>query len=168
MNNTQVPISYITITGLPDTESKFPPDKTVNIIKDFQQQHYTDHTTIYSVINTLQKNLNLPIIKTPLPNLFFSDAQSFNDFLMNNRNDHAVFYQSTLQIAQALVNQDYGVTPTLINFNENIMQSVATFDYLAINRFIQQEVTIHNAFMRYLDILLDTMSRTPIPLAGGD
>jgi hypothetical protein len=168
MSNTQSPVSYITITGLPDTESKFPPDKIVNIIKDFQQQHYTDHSTIYSVINTLQKNLNIPIMKTPLPNLFFSDAQSFNDFLMNNRSDHAVFYKSTLQIAQALIDQGYGVTPTLINFNENILQSAANFDYLTINRFIQQEVVIHNAFMRYLDILLDTMSRTPIPSAGGD
>jgi len=167
MSNQTTPVSYITITGLPDLQSKFPENKIVNILNNFQQQHYTDHSTIYSVINNLYSSLNMPQIQVPLPNLFFNDAPSFNIFLTNNRTDHALFYQATTQIAKELVTKGYGVTPTLINFNENLVQSTNEYDYLVIDKFIRQEVTIHNSFMRYLEILIYTLNRTPIPLAGG-
>jgi hypothetical protein len=167
MSNQTTPVSYITITGLPDIQSRFPENKTINILNDFQQQHYTDHSTIYSVINNLHKSLNMPQIQVPIPNLFFNDAPSFNIFLTNNRTDHALFYQATTQIAQELVTKGYGVTPTLINFNENLIQSTNEYDYLTIDKFMRQEVSIHNAFMRYLEILIDTLNKTPIPLAGG-
>jgi len=162
----KAPVSYITITGLPDKESKFPEDKIAAIIRDFQQQHYTDHSTIYSIINNLYQSLGMPQIKVPIPNLFFSDAPSFNNFLFNNKTDHALFYQSTTTIAQQLVNKGYGITPTLINYNENLVQTTNTYDYSILNKFVNQEVIIHNAFMRYLGILVDTLNRQPIPLAG--
>jgi hypothetical protein len=155
--------SFITISALPPLSAGFTEDKISQIGRDFQNQHYTDHMSIYSVINSLYEGLGLKPIQIGLPNLFFSDTPSFNNFLQENRNEHAIFYEASNIIAETLVNQGYGVTPTLINFEENPIMSVNELNFDNLNRFIMQEYNIHRIYMRYLNILLATLNKTNVP-----
>jgi len=154
---------FITIYALPLT---FPKDKTVAIINDFQRQHYNDHAMFYQTLGGIMKALNIGAIEMSLPNLFFSDTPSWNEFLSNNYADHIKFYEISNQIAEAMVKNDYGKIPILINFMTNPVQS-GEYNMENVNRFMLEEYNIHRMYVRYLNILIDNLNNATVPLAGG-
>ncbi len=158
---------YLTTYSLPPIASHFNELQMTKIVSDFQQQHYNDHAMYYQVLSGFTKALNLGVVQMSLPNLFFSDTPSFNNFLYNNNNDHSKFYLISNEIAKALATQGYGKLPIVLNFMGNSVASVDKYDFNNANKFMLEEYNIHRMFTRYLNILTDTLNNQNIPLAGG-
>jgi hypothetical protein len=136
---------------------------------NFVQQHYIDHQTFGSIINSLNNSLkvsNPTYYYSAYSTLTFNDKDTFNVFLEANEEEHSLFYKSSNNIAELLVKQGYGIQPTVLNFWQNPMLKVDKFDFNTLNQFMYTEYQIHLQLTRYFNILLATFSNQPIPKAG--
>jgi hypothetical protein len=139
------------------------------IAENFVQQHYIDHQTFGSIINSLNNSLkvsNPTYFYSAYSTLTFNDKNTFNVFLEANEEEHSLFYKSSNNIAEQLVKQGYGVQPTVLSFWQNPMLKVDKFDFNTLNQFMFMEYQIHLQLTRYFNILLDTFNNQPIPKAG--
>lgn len=159
--------TYINIYALPQISATPNEEVITNILNDWQKQHYTDHMSIYSTLNSLATNLNLSPLQEQTNALFFSDVETFNNFLTLNNTDHEVFYKVGYNINKALIEGGYGISPVIISNYLNPVQSTASFDYGIVNNFLMHEYQIHRSFARYLNILLAKLQGQPIQPVGG-
>jgi hypothetical protein len=167
MNSIQSNITSYSIPTLPS--AGVGQSGEITIATNFIQQHYMDHQVFGNVLDTISNSLN--ISSTPYYSAYgtltFDNKDTFNIFLQANNSDHALFYKLSNNIAEQLVQQGYGVQPTVLSFWQNPMLKIDKFDVNTLNHFMMNEYQIHLDLARYFNILLATFNKQTIPKAGG-
>jgi len=142
--------SYIVSFSIPTV---FDEERQKMFLRQWQIQHSQDHQNFFSLLESLQNQLNLPAFEMNYFNIWFEpgDTEQINNFLLHNGMHHADFYQWLNSLGAQLPN--FGKTAQSFPAMMNPVTKMIKVDVEEFNKFLWQEWKTHNNLVLSINAL---------------